>query len=121
MLEPLTGLVCPSPFDQLRQKSTNKKSSGGGSSGKSKVSLVNLLVVEDVLVNGSEYGSQSQDCWKYVMRCVTFALSIGGAEVRPKAVSKVKSPRPTKLARKISDDLDLNFDDDDQEDNTETL
>ena len=28
--------------------------------------------------NGAEYGSQSQDCWKYVMRCATFVLSIGG-------------------------------------------
>ena len=69
--------------------------------------------------NGAEYGSQSQDCWKYVMRCATFVLSIGGdggpagggiggKKKAPRAASK--SPQPAASRPKDDvDDLDLNF------------
>ena len=70
--------------------------------------------------NGAEYGSQSQDCWKYVMRCATFVLSIGGDSCggggggkggkKKAARAASKSPQPA-AARPTDDvdDLDLNF------------
>ena len=67
--------------------------------------------------NGAEYGSQSQDCWKYVMRCATFVLSIGGGSAgggakggKKKAQRSVsKSPQPASKPKDDVDDLDLNF------------
>ena len=59
--------------------------------------------------NAAEYGSQSQDCWKYVMRCATFVLSIGGGLAgggsgggkggKKKAMSSSKSPQPAAKPR----------------------
>ena len=74
--------------------------------------------------NGAEYGSQSQDCWKYVMRCATFVLSIGGGgsggTVKKKTQRSVsKSPRPAAARPKDDvDDLDLNFSTGDGEEET---
>ena len=73
--------------------------------------------------NGAEYGSQSQDCWKYVMRCATFVLSIGGdggpsgggggggkGGKKKAARAASKSPQPAASRPKDDvDDLDLNF------------
>jgi hypothetical protein len=115
LLEPLTALICPDQMDTLRER---KKSSGGSSGGGARINLVNLMVMEDILQNGSEYGSQSQDCWRYVMRCVTFVLSIGGGRGGGTNESKGgkkrnKSKNPDTKTRKKKpeddDDLDLNF------------
>ena len=73
--------------------------------------------------NGSEYGSQSQDCWKYVMRCATYVLYIGGGagtgcggKKAPRAVSK--SPQPAAKSKDDVDDLDLNFGTEDGDEET---
>ncbi len=131
VLEPLTALICPDQFEALREK---KKPASKGSSGTSstsassagtahaRINLVNLMVMEDILQYAAEYGSQSQDCWKYVMRCVTFVLSIGSGEGGGKAKKgkksssnasrKSKSPDARSITSSTKDDvddLDLNF------------
>ena len=71
MLEPLTSIICPEQIETLlarKTKATNAGSKGGGGGNSAKYSLNDLISIEDVLQNGLELGSQSQDCWKYVMR-----------------------------------------------------
>ena len=74
MLEPLTSIICPDQIETLLARKTKSHSAGskggggGGGSGSAKYSLNDLISIEDVLQNGLELGSQSQDCWKYVMR-----------------------------------------------------
>jgi len=66
MLEPLTCFVCPEMNSNTAKKSKGSKSSSSVTV--KAVNLVNLICVEDILKNGFELASQSQDCWKYVMR-----------------------------------------------------
>ena len=68
MLEPLTSFICP---DLLEGGNRSSVISGGKSKGGSgRYNVANLICVEDILKNGFELASQSQDCWKYVMRRV---------------------------------------------------
>ena len=77
--------------------------------------------MEDVLRNGFELASQSQDCWKYVMRCVSLVLRMeaeraSSASLAPSVSSSAAAARKKKEeAKKASedDDLDLCFGDDD--------
>lgn len=78
MLEPLTSIICPDQIETLLARKTKANSAGSkgvvgsgggiGGGGGAKYSLNDLISIEDVLMNGLELGSQSQDCWKYVMR-----------------------------------------------------
>ena len=61
MLQPLTSFICPDDF-----ASRDSSAKGGAASGR--YNIANLICVEDVLKNGFELASQSQDCWKYVMK-----------------------------------------------------
>ncbi len=68
MLEPLTGFVCPEDGGDT-SNIKKKKSRGVGKSGSAtRYNLAHLMCIEDVLKNGFELASQSQDCWKYIMR-----------------------------------------------------
>uniref|UniRef100_A0A0K2TKT2 Mon2/Sec7/BIG1-like HDS domain-containing protein n=1 Tax=Lepeophtheirus salmonis TaxID=72036 RepID=A0A0K2TKT2_LEPSM len=38
-----------------------------------------LRVIEKILVDGIELGSQSQDCWKHVIKCINYVISLDKA------------------------------------------
>ena len=100
MLEPLTSVICPDSITKRHKSSTDRK-----------YNLVHLIYIEDILKNGLELASQSQDCWKYVMRCVTFVLQMEGQRNENGAKSRpISASKPATKRKKSSDDLDLNFD-----------
>ena len=102
MLEPLTSLVC-----QQSNKNFDSK---------------RLFSLESVIKNGIELASQAPDCWKYVMRCVTFVLQMDISADSPSTTSSAtkasksgakkqkKSNSSSKDIKIGEDDLDLNFD-----------
>ncbi len=127
MLEPLTCLVCPDMLGEAlasSSSSSSKQKSSSKTAANRRYGLVNLVCVEDVLRNGFELASQSQDCWKYVMRCVTQVLHMEAERSgrRDDAMAAKKGAAEARKMggvagrdRKESDDdqLDLCFDQDD--------
>lgn len=105
LLEPLTTIISP----DLNRITLDRK-----------YNFNHLVFVEDVLKNGLELASQSQDCWKYIMRCVTFVLQMEGQRTASSSNPKPPAKAASKPAAKSNDDLDLNFDLD-QEEEEESL
>ncbi len=122
MLEPLTCLICPDLLGERPSTSLTKKQQRHKNAANKRYGLVNLVCVEDILRNGFELASQSQDCWKYVMRCVTQVLHMesersgrDGGDNAMAAKKGAAEARKRGRNRKGSedDDLDLCFNNDD--------
>ncbi|TRY76541.1 hypothetical protein TCAL_00090 [Tigriopus californicus] len=110
MLEPLTSLICPDLLNLPNEAREGQRRN-----------LNNLLIVEEVLQDALEAGSQSIDCWKYIMRCVTYILytSNGRGDLQIGA-SKMKNSSRKKDSTNPGDvnDLNLKFDSPEQGENT---